>query len=109
MRKSENRLCKAVVKNHNDKSKFESFELDTVREYSDNYDGGTYIEEIKTAAEFLEKDNKAIDDPFYHIYGIYRKGINISGSRLIAEFFHLDQALDFLLELTGEEPSIITY
>jgi hypothetical protein len=75
-------------------------ELVTVREYHD-YDGGTYIEEVKTAAEYLEKDNNAYDEPFYKH--------DTRPGRFLAEFFDLDNALNFLLDLTGEEPKVISY
>lgn len=104
-----NRLCKAKVKNHNPKSKFKEFELVTVREYND-YNGGTYIEEVRTAAEFLEKDGNAYDEPFYHIYGVCQSyDSNYQKLKFIAEFYDIDKALNFLLDLTGEEPVLITY
>jgi hypothetical protein len=104
-----NRLCKARVKNNNPKSRICEFELVTVREYND-YDGGTYIEQVNTAAEFLEKDSNAVDEPFYHIYGTYCNTISyMKKTRFIAEFFDLDQALNFLLDITGEEPLLISY
>lgn len=104
-----NRLCKAKVKNHNPKSKFKEFELVTVREYND-YNGGTYIEEVRTAAEFLEKDGNAYDEPFYHIYGVcHSYDSNYTKLKFISEFYDIDKALNFLLDLTGEEPVLISY
>lgn len=103
-----NRLCKARVKHDSSKSKFKEFELVTVREYND-YNGGTYIEEVRTAAEFLEKESNAYDEPFYHIYGIYYTYDKYPRTKFIAEFYDLDKALNFLLDLTGEEPLLISY
>jgi hypothetical protein len=103
-----NRLCKAIVKNHNPKSKFVEFELVTVREYND-YNGGTYIEQVNTAAEFLEKDGNAYDEPFYHVYGIYYLHGGYSHTKFIAEFYDIDQALNLLQDLSGEDPFLISY
>jgi len=107
MRHNGNTLCKSIVPFNHPKSRIMELELVTVREYHD-YDGGTYIEEVKTAAEYLEKDNNAYDEPFYHIYARFHKHDTRSG-RFIAEFFDLDNALNFLLDLTGEEPKVISY
>jgi len=103
-----NRLCKARVKNHNPKSRFAEFELVTVREYND-YNGGTYIEQVNTAAEFLEKDGNAYDEPFYHVYGIYYQHGGYSRTKFIAEFYDIDQALNLLQDLSGEDPLLISY
>jgi hypothetical protein len=103
-----NRLCKARVKNHNPKSRFAEFELVTVREYND-YNGGTYIEQVNTAAEFLEKDGNAYDEPFYHVYGIYYQYGGYSRTKFIAEFYDIDQALNLLQDLSGEDPLLISY
>lgn len=103
-----NRLCKAKVKNHNPKSKFVEFELVTVREYND-YNGGTYIEQVNTAAEFLEKDGNAYDEPFYHIYGICPQYGGYCRTKFIAEFYDIDQALNLLQDLSGEDPFLISY
>lgn len=104
----DNRLCKARVKNYNPKSRFIEFELATVREYND-YNGGTYIEQVNTAAEFLEKDNNAYDEPFYHVYGIYYSYDKYPRTKFIAEFYDLDQALNLLKDLSGEEPILMLY
>ena len=63
-----NTLCTARVPNHNPKSPISHFILMTLREYND-YDGGTYIDEIKSINDFVDNSYKAIDDPFYRIYG----------------------------------------
>ena len=81
-----NTLCNARVPNHNTKSPISHFILMTVREYND-YDGGTYIDEIRNATDFLENSYKAIDEPFYRIYGEKRE--NNASLVFIAEFFDL--------------------
>ena len=100
-----NKLCHAVATNQNPQSKFGSFELLTVREYVGE-EGGTYIDEIKTSAEFFFKARNAIDDdPFYCVYGVYRDS---SKRKFISNFFNLDGAISFLQDLTGEENVKIT-
>ena len=98
-----NRLCKAMVKNNNPKSRIVEFELVTVREYND-YNGGTYIEEIKTANDFLNNEENAYDEPYYHIYGRCE-----GRSIFLGEFFDIDKALGLLLDLTGEHPQLVSY
>lgn len=104
-----NSLCNGRVKNNNLKSPIEHFLLVTVREY-DDYEGGTYIDEIRTAAEFLEKAKDAYDDPFYQIYGSTRMDADgRQGTVFLGEFYSIDKAKDFLYNLTGEVPQIISY
>jgi hypothetical protein len=107
MKNKKNTLCKSIVPFNHPKSRILELELVTVREYND-YDGGTYIEEVRTAAEFLEKEKDSYDEPFYHIYARFNKHDPRPG-RFLAEFFDLDNALNFLLDLTGEEPKVISY
>ena len=99
-----NKLCYAIASNKNTESKFSSFELLTVREYIGE-EGGTYIDEIKTAAEFFFEAPSSIDDPFYQICGTYKDS---SKRRFISEFYSLDMAISFLQDLTGEENVKIT-
>lgn len=106
MKKISNSLCRASVPFNCHKSLYSSFELVTVREYND-YNGGTYIDEISTAAEFLDSAN-AYDDPFYRIYGVYKNSIP-RREKFIADFFDINEARIFLHELTGEEVQIISY
>jgi len=101
-----NRLCRANVPFHCHKSLFQSFELVTVREYNDS-NGGTYLDEINTAAEFLDSIN-AYDDPFYRVYGIYKNPMP-QKMTFIADFFNIDDARKFLYNLTGESVDIISY
>ena len=103
-----NTLCNARVPNHNPKSPISHFILMTVREYND-YDGGTYIDEIKSITDFIDNAYKAIDDPFYRIYG-EKKEDSVSPSLIfIAEFFDIKKAKDFLYNITGEYPIVISY
>ena len=95
-----NTLCNGRVKNNNPNSPIDYFLLVTVREYSD-YEGGTYIDEVRTSAEFLEKDKDSCDDPFYQVYG--------SVPIFLGEFYSIDKARNFLYNLTGEVPQIISY
>jgi len=91
---------------HNSKSYFEAFEIVTCREISD-YEGGTIIEEVKTAEEFLNADEIALDEPFYRVRGLYRKERtapnNPTEFAVIAEFPRVEQAKSFLEDLTGEK------
>lgn len=106
MKRLSNRLCRAVVSFNCAKSLFSSFELVTVREYND-YNGGTYLDEINTAAEYLDSAN-AYDDPFYRIYGIYKNSMPRK-EKFIADFFDINEARNFLHDLTGENIDIISY
>lgn len=106
MKKLSNRLCRASITFDSHKSMFSGFELVTMREYND-YEGGTYIDEISTAAEYLDTSN-AYDDPFYRIYGIYKNSIP-RRTKVIADFYDINEARNFLHELTGQEVHIISY
>lgn len=106
MNYTNNRLCRANVPFDCHKSLFQSFELVTVREYID-HDGGTYLDEINTAAEYLDAAN-AYDDPFYRIYGVYKNSMPRKMT-FIADFFNIDDARNFLHDLTGERIDIISY
>lgn len=103
-----NTLCNGRIKNNNPKSPIAYFVLVTVREY-DDYEGGTYIEEVNTASQYLSDTYKAIDEPFYQIYGERYIDDKRSGSIFLAEFYSLDKAKEFLYNLTGEVPEIISY
>ena len=101
-----NHLCRAIVKNPNTSSLFSEFELITVREYN-SLDGGTYLDEVNTAAEFLDSSN-AYDEPFYRIYGVY-KDKSPKSRKFITDFFDIKEAVSFLYDLTGEQVSLISY
>lgn len=106
MKQFSNRLCRAIVRFDCPKSLFSSFELVTMREYND-YNGGTYFDQINTAAEYLDSGN-AYDEPFYRIYGICKNSMPVR-AKLIGDFFDLNRARQFLHELTGEEVDIVSY
>ena len=99
-------LCRAIVPFDCPKSYFKQFDLVTMREYID-YNGGTYLDEISTAAEYLDNSN-AYDDPFYRIYGVYKNSMPRKMT-FIADFFNIEDARKFLHELTGESIDIISY
>jgi hypothetical protein len=101
-----NRLCRASIQNPNSKSSFSAFEVITVREFND-YNGGTYLDEVNTAAQFLDSLH-SYDDPFYRVYGIYRHSIPKS-RRFIADFWSHNDAIKFIEELVGEEASVHYY
>jgi len=101
-----NRLCRALVEIQNPKSLFSHLELITVREYNDS-NGGTYLDEVKTATDFLD-DANAYDEPFYRIYGIYKNSIPKS-RKFINDFFDVKEAVSLLHDLTGESIQLISY
>jgi hypothetical protein len=103
-----NTLCNARVPNHNHKSPLSHFILMTVREYSDD-DGGTYIDEIRNVSDFLHSSYKAIDDPFYRIYGEKKIDDMKSNLVLLGEFYNIEQAKQFLYNISGEYPTVISY
>lgn len=103
-----NTLCNGRIKNNNPKSPIAYFELVTVREY-DDYENGTVIEQVKNAEQFLSDDWAAIDQAFYHIYGKRYIDDKRSGPIFLGEFYSLDKAKEFLYNLTGEIPEIISY
>jgi hypothetical protein len=108
MRPKGNRLCMAEIKNHNPKSPIDRFVLVTVREFNDD-EGGTYIDQINTAAEFLSTEREAYDEPFYQVYGKRYMDDVMSGPMFLGEFYDLDKALNFLYYLTGEEAQVVSY
>lgn len=101
-----NHLCRAIVKNNHSSSLFSEFELITVREYNDS-DGGTYLDEVNTAAEFLDSSN-GYDEPFYRVYGVY-KNSSPKTRKFIRDFFKISEAVSFLHDLTGENIDLISY
>lgn len=103
-----NALCNGLIKNNNPKSPIAYFELVTVREY-DDYENGTIIEQVKSAEQFLTDDWGAIDEAFYQIYGKRHIDDKRSGVIFLGEFYTIDKAKEFLYNLTGEIPDIISY
>jgi hypothetical protein len=90
-------LCNAYVIHLNERSKFNGFEIVTMREL-ECPKGGTQIEELKTHCEFLESEIFAVDEPFYRVHGIYR---DKKGKRCFGDFNKIEDAVQFLEELTG--------
>lgn len=107
MTSKSNRLCNAYVLNTSDKSLIKAFEIITCREISD-YQGGTIIEEVKTAEEFLNTDEEGIDEPFYRVFAIFKEGYT-KARRAIYDFYDIKEATTFLQELTGNKVDIYSY
>lgn len=103
-----NTLCNGLVKNNNPKSPIAYFELVTVREY-DDYENGTILEQVKSAEQFLTHYWNAIDEPFYKIYGKRYIDDKLTKPIFLGDFFTIESAKEFLYNLTGEIPQIISY
>lgn len=101
-----NKLCRAKADFDCKTSLFSTFEIVTVREYND-YNGGTYLDEVNTIAEFLDTAN-AYDEPFYRVYGIYKNSMPVS-RKFICDFYDIEQAVSFLHDLTGKTIQLISY
>jgi hypothetical protein len=102
-----NRLCNAFALNTNNKSVIKGFEIITCREMND-YNGGTMIQELKTAEDFLDTDEFGLDEPFYRIFSIYKKDYYKS-RKAIADFYDIKEAMLFIEELTGSPVHIYSY
>lgn len=92
---------------HNDKSYFKAYEIATCREIPD-YDGGTIIEEVRTAEEFLNTDEIAIDEPFYRVFGVYRDEYGKT-RKALGDFYNVTDASVFIQEITGVQVYIYSY
>jgi hypothetical protein len=101
------KLINSYTPNTNDKSPIEAFEIITCRELSD-YQGGTILEEVKTAEEFLNADDKSIDEPFYRIFAVYRKETG-KRKKAIGDFYDITNAMSFLQDITGTDVHIYSY
>lgn len=108
MTSKSNRLCNAYVDHTSEKSMIKRFEIITCREVTDYLVGGTMIQEIKTAEEFLNTDNQDIDEPFYRVYAIFREGY-FKARKAIGDFNNIHEAAVFLEELTGNKVDIYSY
>lgn len=99
MRKTkENRLCNAYVIFLNERSKFSGFEIVTIREL-EKENGGTALCELKTADDFENSKYLAVDEPFYRVFGIYKQ--KERGRRSLGDFYNINDAVDFLEDITG--------
>jgi len=92
---------------HNDKSYFKAYEIVTCREIPD-YDGGTIIEEVRTAEEFLNADEISIDEPFYRVFGVYRPEY-YKTRKALGDFYNVSDASTFIQEITGVSVHIYSY
>jgi hypothetical protein len=101
------KLINSYTPNNNHKSPIEGFEIVTCRELPD-YEGGTILEEVRTAEEFLNADEEALDDPFYRVFAVYRKETNRT-KKVLADFYDIKQAVSFIQDLTGLETHIYSY
>jgi hypothetical protein len=107
MKKSiENRLCNAYVVFLNERSKFSGFEIITMREL-EKENGGTALCELKTADDFENSRYLAFDDPFYRVFGIYKE--KEKSRRSLGDFNNINDAVDFLEDLTGLPVYIYSY
>lgn len=106
-----NRLCNAFVYNPNHKSKFFGFEIMTLREIW-LAEGGTDIEEVKTASQFLE-DYDQVDCVFYRVFGLYEKDKSAPSCPTqyyaMGDFYNIDDAKKFLEDLTGTKVWVNSY
>lgn len=102
-----NRLCNAFALNTNSNSVIRGSEIITCREMND-YHGGTIIEELKTAEDFLDTDEFGLDDPFYRVFAVYKKDYYRT-RRAIGDYYDIKEATSFIEELTGEPCYIYSY
>tara|TARA_B100002019_G_scaffold293521_1_gene321901 strand:+ start:11010 stop:11330 length:321 start_codon:yes stop_codon:yes gene_type:complete len=102
-----NRLCNAFTLNTNANSVIKAFELTTCRELND-YNGGTIIEQIKTAEDFLATEEESLDEPFYRIFAVYKKDY-CKSRKAIADFYDIAEAMLFVEELTGNPVHIYSF
>jgi len=102
-----NRLCNAFALNTNNKSVIKGFEIITCREMND-YHGGTIIEELKTAEDFLSTEEESLDEPFYRIFCVYKEDY-FKKRKSIADFYDIKEAMLFIEELTGNPVHIYSY
>jgi len=100
------KLCRAKIPNNNFHSNFESFEILTIREYCGE-NGGTYFDEVRTTAQYLDNRN-AYGDIFYRVFGMYKNKSPRIGKSL-GDFNDVDDARNFIYDLTGIMPDIYSY
>ena len=102
-----NRLCNAFALNTNDRSVIKAFEITTCREIND-YEGGTIIQQVKTAEDFLGIEDEAIDEPFYRIFAVYKQDY-FRTKKAIGDYYDVKEAMTFIEELTGNPVHIYSY
>ena len=102
---TENSLCKINHPNNNPYSSIDSFRVATVREYSDN-NGEYFIEEVGTIDDFLSTQTNTKAE-FYRLYGVIKRPFN--REIFLADFDTIDEAMNVLYYLTGNNPQLISY
>ncbi len=102
-----NRLCNAFALNTNNRSVIKAFEIITCREIND-YEGGTIIQQVKTAEDFLDTEDEAIDEPFYRIFAVYKQDY-FRTKKAIGDYYDIKEAMSFIEELTGNPVHIYSY
>lgn len=98
------KLVNSYTLNTNEKSPIAGFEIITCREFND-YEGGTIIQEVKTAEDFLDTDEFGLDEPFYRVFAVYKKDSHRS-RKAIGDFYNIKEAMNFISDLTGQEVTI---
>ena len=101
------KLINSYTPNTNHRSPIEGFEIITCRELPD-YNGGTILEQVKTAEEYLNADEEALDDPFYRVFAVYKQETNRT-KKVLADFYDIKQAVSFIEDLTGIQTHIYSY
>ena len=102
-----NRLCNGFTLNTNDKSVIKGFEIITCREMND-YGGGTVIQELKTAEDFLDTDEFGIDDVFYRVFAVYKNNY-FRARKAIGDYYNIKEAMTFIEEITGNPVHIYSF
>ena len=102
-----NRLCNAFTLNTNNKSVIKGFEIITCREMND-YHGGTMIQELKTAEDFLDTDEFGLDEPFYRVFAVYKDDY-FRSRKAIGDYYNVKEAMLLIEELTGNPVHIYSY
>ena len=98
------KLVNAYMQNPCNASAFSGFEIVTLREFND-YQGGTILQEVRTAEDFLDTDEWALDEPFYRVFGVYKKELNKS-RRALGDFYNVRDAMSLITDLTGNSCNI---
>jgi len=101
-----NKLCNAYVLFSHSTSVIKGFEIITCREFND-YQGGTIIQEVKTAEDFLDTEEFSLDEPFYRVFAIYKPHY-YKARKAIGDFYKISDAVIFLEELTGNTVNVHT-
>ena len=98
------KLVNAYMPNPCNTSTFSGFEIVTLREFND-YEGGTILQEVKTAEDFLDTDEWAIDEPFYRVFGVYKRELTKT-RRALGDLYNVKDAMSLISDLTGESCNI---